>query len=215
MKLHVGITSLMLVNFLISGCAMSEKTSQEEAMKAVTASYAGGAITVQLRAEPTLNTVNGLPNSCTVLLLQAKDKTSLNKILSNPSRLKGLFAGVGAEGVLLQVDRYTIMPGQDSTLHINRAQNTRSVALIAGYYPYPMKHHRFVADIPVKSAKSGWWKPEWWAGLGPLNIAVTMGSDRISRLEETPNKEESTVVIATTDYAAEAGADEDAVKGEK
>ncbi|QNQ55459.1 type VI secretion lipoprotein TssJ [Serratia liquefaciens] len=215
MKLHGAMISLALSIFMISGCAMPEKFSQEEALQAVTASYAGGAIVVQLRAEPTLNTVNGLANSCTVLLLQAKDKASLNKILSNPAALKGLFSGVGAEGTLLQVDRYTMMPGQDSTLHINRAQNTRSVALVAGYYPYPMKQHRVLVDIPVKSAKSGWWKPEWWAGLGPLNIAVTMGSDRIFRLEEVQKEGKSTVVSATTDYAAEDEAEEDPVKGEK
>lgn len=213
MKLHGGVICLLLSICGISGCAMPEKFTQDEALQAVTALYAGAAITVQLRAEPTLNTVNGLPNSCTVLLLQAKNKASLNKILSNPVALKGLFAGVGAEGVLLQVDRYTMMPGQDSTLHINRAQNTRSVALVAGYYPYPMKQHRVLADIPVKSAKSGWWKPVWRAGLEPLNIAVTMGSDRISRLEETSKEGESKVVSATTDYVAE---DEDeAEKGEK
>ncbi|EPE4188400.1 type VI secretion lipoprotein TssJ [Yersinia enterocolitica] len=205
--------SLILSIFLISGCAKPEKFSEEEALKAVTAPYAGGAITVQLRAEPTLNTVNGLPNSCTVLLLQAKDKASLNKILSNPAVLKGLFSGIGAEGTLLQVDRYTMMPGQDNTLHINRAQNTRSVALVAGYYPYPMKQHRVLVDIPVKSVKSGWWKPEWSASLEPLNITVTMGSDRISRLEKAQKGGETTVVSATTDYTAE---DEVAAeKGEK
>jgi type VI secretion system VasD/TssJ family lipoprotein len=202
MKLHSGMISVILSTSLMIGCATPEALSHEEALEAVTAPFAEGAITIQLRAEPTLNTVNGLPNSCTVLLLQAKDKTSLNKILNNPAVLKGLFAGVGAEGTLLQVDRYTMMPGQNNTLHINRAQNARSVALVAGYYPYPMKQHRVLVDIPVKSVKSGWWKPEWWAGLGPLNIAVTMGSERISRIEHPENKDKSKVATASTDYLA-------------
>ncbi|WP_232353160.1 type VI secretion lipoprotein TssJ [Hafnia alvei] len=169
----------MLGVIVFTGCSASHQQAREQAIDAVSAPFASGAITLQLRAEPGLNNVNDLPNSCTVLLVQTKDKTTLDKVLSNPVTLKSLFAGAGGEGDVLQVDRYVVMPGQSNTLHIDRALNTRSVAFVAGYYPFPTKQHMLSMDIPVETQSSGWLSPVWHASLAPVTMTVTLGSETI------------------------------------
>ncbi|WP_148872518.1 type VI secretion lipoprotein TssJ, partial [Serratia marcescens] len=138
-----------------------------------------GAITLQLRAEPALNTFHDLPGSCTVLLVQAADRGALDKVLTNPVTLKSLFAGAGGEGEVLQVDRYVMMPGQSNTLHVDRAINTRSLALVAGYYPFPTKQHMLRVDIPVETTQSGWFSPVWHASLSPVTLTVVLGKESI------------------------------------
>jgi len=174
-----GRLCLLLTILMLNGCSATDNTARDQAVENVSAPFAAGAITVQLRAEPGLNTVNSMPNSCMVLLLQAKDKTILDKVLSNPGVLKSLFSGAGSEGDLLQVDRYPMMPGQMNTMHVDRAMNTRSVALVAGYYPFPTKQHMTTVDIPIESYSTGWWSPQWFASLTPLTLTVTLGSDSI------------------------------------
>lgn len=207
MIVKIGLRGLMLSVLLLTGCQSTENQDRQKAEDAVSAPFAAGAITLQLRAEPGLNTVNGLPNSCTVLVVQSRDRATLNKILSNPVTLKSLFAGAGAdaggEGDVLQVDRYAIMPGQINTLHIDRVLNTRSVGFVAGYYPFPTKAHMISRDVPVKSESSGWWSPVWQASLAPLNLAVTLGSEGIVNAELPPEK------TSATESASEPAAVED------
>ncbi|PBI77985.1 putative component of type VI protein secretion system [Rahnella sp. BIGb0236] len=174
-----GLAGLMLAVMLLAGCATDNDEGRQKAVGEVSAPFANGAITLQLRAEPGLNSLNDMPNSCTVLLLQTKDKPALDKTLGNPATLKSLFAGAGSEGGVLQVDRYVMMPGQTNTVHIDRAQDTRNVALVAGYYPFPVKKHMVSAEVPVAAESTGWWEPVWQAHLTPLTLSVTLGSESI------------------------------------
>lgn len=195
MKNYLGCTGLILGALLLAGCGANSGEARQQSADTVSAPFASGAITLNLRAEPGLNRVNELPNSCTVLLIQAKDKPSLGKVLNNPALLKGLFAGAGSEGDILQLDRYVMMPGQTNILHIDRAQNTRNIALVAGYYPFPAKQHMLTAEIPVETQSNGWWSPVWQSQLTPMTLSVTLGSESIVNAEE-PNKTESAVLKA-------------------
>ncbi|WP_047608517.1 type VI secretion lipoprotein TssJ [Rahnella aquatilis] len=179
MRWKTGLTTLMLGVMLLTGCASDNDQGRQKAISEVAAPFANGGITLKLRAEPGLNSLNEMPNSCTVLLLQARDKPTLDKILGNPATLKSLFAGAGSEGDVLQVDRYVMMPGQTNTVHIDRARDTRNVALVAGYYPFPMKKHMVSAGVPVESESTGWWEPVWQAHLAPVTLSVTLGSESI------------------------------------
>lgn len=170
---------LLIVNGLFLTSCSSHDAQRQQAMKEVAAPFSSHAITLTLRAEPELNRLNGLPNSCTVLLIQAADKEALEKLLTNPVLLKGLFSGAGAEGAILQIDRYVVMPGQENTLHIDRVEKARKVALVAGYFPFPMEKHIARFDIPVSAYEEGWWNKAWRAELSPLDINVTLGSESI------------------------------------
>lgn len=179
----------LFVSMILSLCGCSgdaNKIVPEEqlAIDQVAAPFAQGAITVNITAEPNLNAWNEIANSCTVLIIQAEKASVLNRVLSNPAQLKTLFNGAGSENDILKVDRYAAMPGQQTTLHIDRNQNTRSVAIVAGYYPFPTKQHMAMASIPVDVSSTGWWTKTWSAQLSPLILDVTLGSQSITRLKK-------------------------------
>lgn len=176
---HIAIPLIMGAMLLLTGCEMNDNQQQLQAISAMSTPFAAGAIMVNLRAEPTLNTVNDMPNSCTVLIIQMQDPAALDQLLNNPVALRTLFSsGVPADNVL-KIDRYVMMPGQTATLHIDRAYNARQVALVAGYYPSPGKAHTLSVPVPVVSWDDGWFRSNWQAELGQLTITVVLGQESI------------------------------------
>lgn len=176
---------LLLANMVLAGCSgttASPALTEQQAVDQVAAPFAQGAITLNITAEPGLNAWNEIANSCTVLVIQAQKKHTLNQILSNPAQLKSLFNGAGAQDDILKVDRYAAMPGQQITLHIDRSENTRKVAIVAGYSPFPKEQHMAMVSIPVTLTGTGWWTKKWSAEMSPLTLDITLGSQSITRL---------------------------------
>lgn len=169
----------------LSGCATETQkaTTEEQAIAQVKAPYSQGAITLEIQTDPDLNALNEIANSCTLLIIQAQNTGALNKLLSNPFELKSLFSSGGAQDEVLKVDRYAAMPGQISTLHIDRSENTRYIAVVAGYYPFPQKQHMTIVAIPTITENTGWLFPDWRAHLAPLTLSLRLGSNSITQFK--------------------------------
>lgn len=208
---------LFVTGVLLSGCPGYQGSQtvsvKQQAVDQMIAPFAQGAITLNITAEPGLNSWNEIANSCTVLVIQAQKASSLNKILSNPAQLKSLFSGAGAEDDILKVDRYPAMPGQRTTLHIDRSENTREVAIVAGYYPFPKKQHMAIVSVPVTLNSTGWWNKIWTASLSPLTLNVTLGSQSITQL--TTNSSAQDVVQPANARRAQTPSETAPAKGDK
>lgn len=174
---------LVLAAALLSGCATdpAKVMNEKQAIDQVTAPFAQGAITLDVQTDPDLNALNGIANSCTLLVIQAQQSSTLNKLLSSPFALKSLFSAAGAQDEILKVDRYPAMPGQSTTLHIDRSENTRYIAIVAGYYPFPQEQHMLLVKVPVTSSSTGWWNKTWQAQLSPLSLKLRLGSTSITQ----------------------------------
>lgn len=192
---------------LLSGCAGQQDSRQNASQPEASAPFSAGAITVTLNARPDLNLVNGMANSCAIVVLQAAKAGTLDQVLSNPVKVKALFAGSGADtengDAVLQVDRYTMMPGQTTTLHIDRAMHTRYVALVAGYYPFPGKQHQVREDIPVRRYSTGWLSPVQHSELSPLFLAITLGSVGIVSAQDNVQQSQGPDVSPSGGHLAE------------
>ncbi|KJX01431.1 type VI secretion protein [Enterobacter roggenkampii] len=174
---------LVLATSLLGGCATDplKAMNEKQAIDQVTAPFAQGAITLDVQTDPDLNALNGIANSCTLLVIQAQKSSTLNKLLSSPFALKALFSAAGAQDEILKVDRYPAMPGQSTTLHIDRSENTRYIAIVAGYYPFPQEQHMMLLNVPVTSSSTGWWHKTWRAQLAPLSLKLRLGSTSITQ----------------------------------
>lgn len=211
---------LLVTGTMLGGCAGDQANGQaktvpteQQAIDQVAAPFAQGAITLDITADPNLNAWNEIANSCTVLVIQAQKASSLNKVLSNPAQLKNLFSGAGAEDDILKVDRYAAMPGQRTTLHIDRSENTRKLAIVAGYYPFPKKQHMAIVSIPVTVTSTGWWTKKWSAQLAPLDLEATLGSQSITQLKN--NSSQPDVQTPTEPQAVQHSPDSAPAQGDK
>lgn len=177
--------ALFLGTILTAGCSTDTNIidEKEQAISQVAAPFARAAIILEIQTDPDLNSVHGTASSCTLLVIQAQKASTLNKLLSNPFALKSLFSAAGAQDEILKIDRYPAMPGQSVTLHIDRSENTRYVAIVAGYYPFPQKQHMMLMEVPVMTSSSGWWNETWQAYLAPIAIKLRLGSNSISQFD--------------------------------
>lgn len=185
MRVTCNAIMLAAAGAMLGGCSSDHSllaVAKQQAVEHVASPFAQSAITLNMTAEPGLNNWNDIANSCTVLVIQAQKASSLNQVLSNPAQLKSLFHGTGTEDDILKVDRYAMMPGKRTTLHIDRSEHTRNVAIVAGYYPFPKKQHMALITLPVTLDSSGWWSKQWSAKLSPVVIDLTLGSHSISQL---------------------------------
>lgn len=171
---------MLLLAFSMSGCGTHFSSEQRlQAAESARASFAGNAIKIDLTADPQLNAFNSLPNSCTVLVLQAQRREQLESILGNKVLLRKFFAQKGGGEGVLKLDSYVMLPGQRISWHIDRAEQTRYVALIAGYYPAPDESQTRIFSIPAKLTTEGLFSRQWRASLVPLNVSLTLGRESI------------------------------------
>lgn len=175
-KSRYGGLLLALVLPLLAGCSLDARQRQQLSEK-MTPGYAEGAISIRLIAEPQLNAWKEMPNSVTVFVVQGENNGQLEALLANKTELRALFNGASLSNSPLKNDRYTLMPGQQHTLHIDRVEKVRQFAVIAGYYPFPGEGQMARFSIPVAFNKAQWWRNEWQAELEPLQIAITLGKN--------------------------------------
>lgn len=169
----------------LSGCS-TDTSGHNGAEPQVAAPFAQSAITLEIQTDPDLNALHGSANSCTLLVIQAPQAATLNHLLSNPVTLRNLFSAAGAQDEILKVDRYPAMPGQISTLHIDRSENARYIAVVAGYYPFPQQQHMALVAIPViKPGLTGLLTGRN-ARLEPLALRLRLGSTGITHFSGAP-----------------------------
>lgn len=175
------IILIMLVLFL-AACAGNENQvqSEEQAIKQPNTPFSPAAIRLNITADPEMNSWNHHANSCTLLIVQSEKVSSLNALISDQVLLRTLFSGSGAMNDILRVDHYAAMPAQQTTLHIDRNENVRYVAIIAGYYPFPKKQDIALYAIPLETTHSGFWNKKWRAELKTLAINISLGAQSAS-----------------------------------
>lgn len=175
---HVGM--LLVLALVITGCSSpSINEERQRAIETARAIYASNAIRLRIAAEPQVNAFNNMANSCTVIIVQAQNREWLDKLMANPVLLRNLFSGAGAAEGLLQLDSYVMMPGQTVSLHIDRAQQARYVAVIAGYYPAPDNTDTRIYPLPLSLSQEGWLHTHWRAKYIPMCVTLTLGRQTI------------------------------------
>lgn len=196
-KICIRLIVMLVLMGNVTGCNSSYSTEQQRqsAIEQASATFASDAINIDLIADPQLNAFNRVPNSCTVLIIQAERREQLDGLLNNPTLLRNLFARAGGSENILKLDSYVMMPGQRVTLHLDRVEQTRYVALIAGYYPLPNERHARVFSIPLELTSQGWWNKRWQANFIPINIEITLGEASIVRSNKSVRRPSDDVVF--------------------
>lgn len=175
------IIFITLVLFLAACTGNGDRArSEEQAIQQLNAPFSPAAIRLNISADPEMNSWNHHANSCTLLIVQSEKVSSLNALISDKVLLRTLFNGSGTMNDILRVDRYAAMPAQQTTLHIDRNENVRYVAIIAGYYPFPKKQDIALYAIPLETTHSGFWNKKWHAELTTLAVNISLGAQSTS-----------------------------------
>jgi type VI secretion system VasD/TssJ family lipoprotein len=147
-------------------------------------SYEKDGIHVSFKAAPTLNSFNGLPHTLDICFYQLKDPNVFNQLSGDEQGLYLLMGCTTFDVSVTSFQRITVQPGQDLSLTIDRAEGSRYVALLAGYYKLERDRIIRLESIPVLIKRKLFFTK--YAVPGAMNLDVSLGAHQIEKVEVNP-----------------------------
>jgi type VI secretion system VasD/TssJ family lipoprotein len=129
--------------------------------------FGPGGIKINYAADKNLNAIRDRPHALLLTVYQLTDPNAFNKLAQNQAGLKKLLEGQDVDPTVTAVRKLSVGPGESSALEMDRAEKTKWIGVVAGYYsldpskvsktfeiPYKVETHGFiskkkVATVPI------------------------------------------------------------------
>ena len=121
----------------------------------VTWLYAKEAIRLRLKSDPQLNLFQRRPHALHACIYQLRDLNGLNQLMEEKDGMQKLLECGRFDGSVTHAKRIIVQPGRESEEVLDRADETKQVAVAAGYYR--LNKETSVRTFPVPVVKVGMW----------------------------------------------------------
>lgn len=170
---------LLGLTVLLAGCSTANSllggNSRKEAVGEIAWEFAQNAILIEIEADARLNEYAGEAHTLVLGIYQMEDSAGFYKLAADSSLLaKALETGKVGDGAANFV-RYIVSPGQRSIMTVDRAQKTKFVGLIAGYYQMDASKSARLFEIPLTVASEGLVSTTWKAAPAVLALRLNLG----------------------------------------
>lgn len=152
----------------------------------VTWSYANDAVIFEITADAGLNQYDGQSHTLLLGIYETGDAQAFRNLAADPNALAETMATGKVPQTFAQFSRYVVAPGQHSYLILDRAQNTRSIAMVAGYAQFGVANAARQFDVPVVTKTSGFIFRTHTKSPGPLVVRLNLGAQGILNAEVQP-----------------------------
>ena len=149
MKKSFRMISLLPLMFLMYSCGFWQAPSPPEWQ------FKKGAVNLQLKADPRLNLYEGMPHPLIICVYQLANPNAFNRLAENVDGLYKLLECEHFDGSVTSSKRLIVHPGQDLTVSFDRAEGTRYVAVVAGYYQLEKEGMMNLFEVPVIVKREG------------------------------------------------------------
>lgn len=183
MRIEVRLLWVGVVVWMMSACASKPPSSPPQLDHV---RYKPKAIEVYLKADPQLNVYEGCPNSLRVCIYQLRDPNTFNQYAQEPEGLRKLVEGERFDGSVTNAMKVVVQPGREETMILDRAEGTKYVGVVAGYYLLDsLEKDKLVRlfEIPVIMEKKGMIRKKKTIKPGVLYINLFMAPDGIQEFE--------------------------------
>jgi type VI secretion system VasD/TssJ family lipoprotein len=96
--------------------------------------YEKDAIHLYYRSDSQLNSYQGNPHTLMLCMYQLKDPNAFNQLIGEEEGLSKLLECSRFDPAVTSAKRLTIYPGKEKTESFDRAEGTKYVGVVAGYY---------------------------------------------------------------------------------
>jgi type VI secretion system VasD/TssJ family lipoprotein len=145
--------------------------------------YEKDAVKIEIQADPLLNFDNGKAHTLYLCLYQLSDPNAFNQLSGDRDGLYQLLdcklfdAGVAAS------KRLIVNPGDKSTVVMDRAENAKYFAVVAGYYHIEKERITRLVEFPVILEEKGFLSKERIQKPGVLDVVLVLGPEQIEKIE--------------------------------
>ncbi|BAN26544.1 type VI secretion lipoprotein TssJ [Caballeronia insecticola] len=173
----IGLTCVALGLGLGLGACSS--APPKDPLADVNWSYATDAVVFEIVADPGLNQYDGQSHTLLLGVYETADAQAFRNLAADPNALAETMATGKVPQTFAQFSRYVVTPGQHSYLILDRAQNTRSIGLVAGYAQFGVVNAARQFDVPVITQTSGFIFRTHTKLPGPLVVRLNLGAQGI------------------------------------
>lgn len=182
---------IFLVVFVVPGCGGKQKpvnptevTTPASSPDQIKWTYQTDAISFKLGVDEKLNEYDGAPHTLLLCFYQLSKLTKFNALAGTSTGMEKLFNCTSFDPTVTQVQREFAQPGKNATIVMDRAEGTRFVGVVAGYYDLQGKASR-TWQIPMDVSETGmlWWGDTWYAPA-KLDAMIILGPNELQKVGE-------------------------------
>ncbi|MGA1842663.1 MAG: type VI secretion system lipoprotein TssJ [bacterium] len=176
MRKYINILVCLFIILLISSCATTQSVTPPPLWQAEK-----GGIQLRIEADPQLHLYDGSPHTLVVCVYQLTERNVFNQFANErEGLLKLLECNRFDSSVATSPLRLSIHPGEKISESLDRAENAKYVAIVAGYYSLQKENIIRLFEIPVIFEKKGWFfRRSITSRPGPLNLYIYLGPQGI------------------------------------
>jgi len=145
--------------------------------------YEKDAIKLQVIADPRLNLDDEKAHTLHVCVYQLKDPNGFNQLSGDQSGLYKLLDCKLFDQSVAASKRLIVHPAEDITLALDRAENAKYLAVVAGYYDIVKERITRLIEIPVVIEEKGFFSKEKKQKPGILDVKLFLGPQQIDKIE--------------------------------
>lgn len=184
MPLHQPIFAVLVsLLVLLQGCSSMNSAmggnTQKEAKAEVSWPFQRNGIQLELIAANDINAFFNQPHTVVLGVLQMEDSKPFLQLLNDPKKLTAMLADGDPGKDFLHLDRYIVSPGKRDILDIDRVQDARYVAIVAGYYNFDPSGAARLFRIPLNIKSEGMVSTTYTATPANLALRLHLGRQRI------------------------------------
>ncbi len=136
------------------------------------------AIRLRFSADTQLNSCQGSPHTLLICVYQLGDPNAFNQLTADEDGLYKLLECRRFDPSVTNVKRIIVQPGQDITSTLDRAEGTKYVGLVAGYYQIEKDHMIRLFKIPLVKERAGTFSKKVLK-TGVLDVELLLGPEKI------------------------------------
>ena len=147
--------------------------------------YGENGINIVYRAAPDLNAQNGHPNALLLVIYQLKEINEFNRLAGYKEGLKKLLEAKVFDESVMALKKYYVEPGGTRNITLDRAEHTKFVGIVAGYYDLQPSRCVSVQDLRYETEGHGLFKIWRNAKITLLGLSLTLGRDGLRVIRKT------------------------------
>lgn len=171
MKHYYKLLYLLLILFSGYSCASKSVALPEW-------QYGKEAIQLHIKADPKLNFQDGLAHTLLLCTYQLRNTDAFNQLTNDQDGLYKLLACELFDESVAASKSLLIHPGIESTFSLNRVEEAKHFAIVAGYYVLLNENMFRLYDIPLITEKGEGDKGKVLKP-GILKVDITLGKQQI------------------------------------
>ncbi len=171
------LVCFLLAGLFLSGCATQVMPTQY--------TYGEDEIRVHLKADPQLNLYEGRPHTLLVCVYQLSDPNAFNQFSGSMDGMYKLLECDRFDSSVTNAERLIIHPGKDGTFTISRAEGSKYIAILAGYYYMQKEHISRLFPVPIVTKTKGFFSKTKTSKPAAMLIDLELGPQQIKSAIES------------------------------